>query len=399
MRAGTTLFILMICLLLMPSLAFAEFPSKSAYVGGSAGANLVVGDWEFGEFDDVTEEPISPSSSFLLKIRAGFHVFSWLAIELDFGWIPFKAGDEIRHALMFEGDIIIPFWDGVIMPFADVGIGMYLNPKEESGDSDFEFHFGLGARYMLTERLALRADVRHVLTDTLYSELAISSANIEIMVGVDYAFWVDKPVKSNDTDNDGVTDDVDACPSIPGELITKGCPDKDGDGIADGEDTCPEQAGDPITGGCPDMDGDEIIDSEDDCPEVYGAATYKGCPAPLPEELENFLGVLEGIKFKTGSAEIESESFPILSEASQILLKYPYLRVRIEGHTDSRGDEDNNMDLSRRRAQAVKNFLVDEGVLADRLEAEGYGDTQPIGDNETPDGRSRNRRIEFIIVE
>lgn len=104
-----------------------------------------------------------------------------------------------------------------------------------------------------------------------------------------------------------------------------------------------------------------------------------------------------GILFSVNSATIRPESTPTLEEMGTMLQQHPDLRLRIEGHTDATGDDASNLELSRRRAEAVRDFLVESwDVDPGRLEVEGLGETKPIDDNDTPEGRQNNRRVELV---
>lgn len=107
--------------------------------------------------------------------------------------------------------------------------------------------------------------------------------------------------------------------------------------------------------------------------------------------------VLVGVNFEFNSAKISPESYPILYDAAKTLLKNTDIRVEIQGYTDNIGSESYNMNLSQRRADAVKQYLQSKGVSASRLRATGYGESNPIADNKTAEGRAMNRRIEFKI--
>jgi OOP family OmpA-OmpF porin len=104
------------------------------------------------------------------------------------------------------------------------------------------------------------------------------------------------------------------------------------------------------------------------------------------------------VHFATNKSTIYSDSFAMLSEVADVLKARPEIKVRVEGHTDSRGTMKRNMKLSQERADSVKAFLVGKGVEPERLEARGFGPTQPIDDNRTSKGRENNRRTEFIIT-
>jgi outer membrane protein OmpA-like peptidoglycan-associated protein len=216
-----------------------------------------------------------------------------------------------------------------------------------------------------------------------------------------------------DSDGDGLNDSLDRCPSEAedkdGFEDANGCPDpdNDADGVLDGADRCPaaseDQDGFQDDDGCPDEDndGDGMLDPVDLCATEAetknGFEDDDGCPDAIPEAVKRFEGTLQGIVFALNKAEIRPPSRPTLVAVAQAMKSYPSLRVRVRGHTDNRGSSTRNQQLSLDRAQAVKDFLVAEGVAADRIAVEGLGDREPIDTNRTPKGRANNRRIEFRI--
>lgn len=119
----------------------------------------------------------------------------------------------------------------------------------------------------------------------------------------------------------------------------------------------------------------------------------------LKEEIKSEDFKFEGINFETDKANFLPESFPILIDALNILKKYPKIRIEIQGHTDSQGASSYNQALSQRRSDAVKKYLVNNGIDNNRLVAKGYGETKPISTNNTAEGRLKNRRIDIIILE
>lgn len=218
-----------------------------------------------------------------------------------------------------------------------------------------------------------------------------------------------------DTDGDGIPDDVDACPTEPEDHKdpdpNDGCPttDRDGDGIPDKFDKCPDEPEDKDgvqdSDGCPETDADHdgIPDAKDACPKEPGQADpdpkKNGCPKFIKLEGSS-VRVLQQVHFQTASATILPDSFPMLQEIVLLLQANSDIkRLRIEGHTDNRGNAAYNLDLSKRRAASVRQWLVDHGVASDRLESEGYGLTRPIADNDTDVGRAENRRVEFKILQ
>ncbi len=219
----------------------------------------------------------------------------------------------------------------------------------------------------------------------------------------------------NDTDKDGILDDDDQCPTDPedrdGFEDDDGCPDRDndGDGIYDDKDTCPmdpeDKDGFDDMDGCPDIDndGDGFLDADDACPNDKenrnGFEDDDGCPDEIPEEVLKFTGAIRDIQFKLNSDELLSSSFPILNEAADVLTQYPGIRMEIQGHASADGDDMHNMLLSQRRAESVRRYLVNRGIDPTRLTAIGYGETVPIADNNTQEGRVMNRRVEFKIIQ
>jgi len=215
-----------------------------------------------------------------------------------------------------------------------------------------------------------------------------------------------------DSDGDGIIDMRDTCPDTPGIAEFFGCPDTDGDGLRDLDDDCPTVAGLMVFQGCPDSDNDSIPDPKDDCPFAPGPLSNHGCPvkveiaAPVTapvvlqltaEEQEIINKVFENLQFETGKSIIKSSSFESLNNLAELMNKKPAFKLLIEGHTDNVGSDASNMALSKRRAKAAKDYLVKKGVDASRITSNGYGESKPVATNDTPEGRQKNRRVEFTI--
>jgi len=203
-----------------------------------------------------------------------------------------------------------------------------------------------------------------------------------------------------DTDGDGIRDEEDACPAVKGPNENKGCPyqDTDNDGIADKDDECPSIAGEKVFNGCPDTDGDGISDKYDVCPTIKGVAENKGCPEIKKEEQEVLKRAFDNLEFETGKAIIRSSSLVSLEELASVLKKRPEFMLYLAGHTDNVGNPQANMNLSKNRTLAVKNYLVKLGVEANRIKAEWFGQTKPIAPNNTAEGKQKNRRVEMSII-
>ncbi|MCR9263706.1 MAG: OmpA family protein [Flavobacteriaceae bacterium] len=203
-----------------------------------------------------------------------------------------------------------------------------------------------------------------------------------------------------DSDGDGVADKDDACPSTPGLPALAGCPDTDGDGVADKDDACPNEAGPAENKGCPwpDSDGDGVLDKDDQCPEIAGTVANNGCPEVTEEVQKQLNDYARTILFDTGKSSIKAESTSVMVDIIQILNEYPNAKFTVEGHTDSVGSEKLNQELSEKRANSVRDFLIDKGISSSRLTAIGYGEAKPIATNNTRAGRAQNRRVEINLV-
>ena len=203
-----------------------------------------------------------------------------------------------------------------------------------------------------------------------------------------------------DSDGDGIADKDDACPNEAGLAALAGCPDADGDGVADKDDACPNQAGPKENKGCPwpDRDGDGVLDKDDQCPDIAGTVANKGCPEVTEEVQKQLNDYARTILFDTGKATLKTESVSVFVDIIKILNEYPTARFTVEGHTDSVGSESLNQSLSEKRANSVRDFLIKEGIAAERLQAIGYGEAKPIATNNTSAGRSQNRRVEINLI-
>jgi OOP family OmpA-OmpF porin len=171
--------------------------------------------------------------------------------------------------------------------------------------------------------------------------------------------------------------------------------DSDGDGVVDGLDKCPgTPAGRKVNAdGCEiDTDGDGLVDGVDKCPTVF-AKTADGCP---PAAVEPKTLTLEGVNFNYDEAVLLPEAAGVLDNAAATLKEWGDAKVEVAGHTDSMGSDAYNMDLSQRRANAVRDYLIGKGIAADRLTAKGYGESRPVAENETEKGRYMDRRVELV---
>lgn len=202
-----------------------------------------------------------------------------------------------------------------------------------------------------------------------------------------------------DSDGDGVPDDEDECPLVPGLKQFNGCPDSDHDGIPDNKDKCPYQAGPADNGGCPiaDRDHDGVPDAEDKCPDVPGTIANHGCPEIKKEIHEMAAQAAKDIYFDEAKATLKKSSYVSLNKIAKLMSEDKSLYLDIAGYTDNTGNNDLNITLSDKRANACRDYLISKGISAERLTAKGYGKESPIADNTTEAGRAKNRRTELKL--
>ena len=203
-----------------------------------------------------------------------------------------------------------------------------------------------------------------------------------------------------DSDGDGIEDREDECPNTPGLAEYNGCPDTDGDGVPDNEDECPTVAGPKENNGCPwpDTDGDTVPDHVDECPDVVGTVANNGCPEVTEAIRKALSSYAKTILFDTGKSSIKTQSAGVLNDIIGIMDEYPNARFSVDGHTDNTGSASFNLTLSKSRASSVVNYLVENGIDADRLDHNGYGEENPLDTNKTSEGRANNRRVEISHI-
>ena len=291
-----------------------------------------------------------------------------------------------------------------IQPYVLVGAGFQNEDSDlfPSG-TDGYLNVGGGVEAKLgNSPAALRAEYK---ARTIDGSIGRANDNI-FMIGLSYAFGGKKEksmptiVAVPDSDNDGVNDDADACPNTPPgfPVDSRGCAlDSDRDGVADPLDKCMNtvRGASVDADGC-ELDGDQdgVVDRIDECPESEAGVRVdvKGC------EIRDVIE-LPGVNFETNSDRLLPGANSVLNDAAATLAKYPDLVVLVAGHTDSAGDAGYNQQLSERRAETVRQFLVEAGAPSANLTSRGYGEQEPIADNATAEGRAQNRRVELQIVE
>ncbi|MBK9757948.1 MAG: OmpA family protein [Nannocystis sp.] len=378
-------------------------------------------------------------------LRLAYFPLRYLGAELEGALAPTTVAST--RALLFaaRGHLIAQLPLSSVVPFILIGGGLLGTRGDALGaDLDLVSHFGGGLKIHVHRNVAIRLDLR----GTVGSGHGTETRRVvypELLLGVS----VPLNLRGRDSDDDGLYDPgqrarpTDACPQQPGRLGDRGCPDRDDDRVPDpddhcpaepgqvdrrgcpslrdsdadgvydpgqvdipppGGDLCPALPGEPAHIGCPppDSDNDGELDSDDRCPdkaEVWnGYQDDDGCPDEIPVDLAAIVGTLRGINFAFMSDRITAGSRPALDHAAAVMRTYPSIRIEVQGHTDSEGEAAVNEEVSRRRAESVRQYLIQAGVPAERLRAVGRGGAQPIADNNSARGKAKNRRIELVLV-
>jgi outer membrane protein OmpA-like peptidoglycan-associated protein len=346
----------------------------------------------------------------LLKLHAGDHFAFTLGPEFNFMTVltdndKLSAKDDYKKTNVGLSGGLEAFPHGRVVFFGRYVLGLTDLDNRENHSTNMEYktsniQLGLKLRLFGKKEAPYRAAevVVPVRVDTDGDGLYDDEDKCPTVAGI--AKYEGCPIP--DSDNDGINDELDKCPNQAGTAKYEGCPipDSDGDGINDEEDKCPNEAGTAQYNGCPvpDKDNDGINDADDKCPDIAGPASNKGCPE-VPANVSKSLGMAgQGISFGTTNATLTPKSNASLDQVVAIMNENPGLRIRVEGHTDNRGDADANMKLSEDRAAAVKAYIVSKGISVDRVTSEGFGGTTPIADNNTTTGRTKNRRVEIKMV-
>lgn len=254
---------------------------------------------------------------------------------------------------------------GDVVPYLLVGGG---NQNYQYGPYDYDssiFNFGGGVKAFITHGLSLRTEIR------LINDLDEEQTNYAVGLGLSYEFGRKTgATKAKDSDGDGVVDTSDLCPGTPegSSVDANGCVvvlDDDKDGVPNDMDNCPDTS-------------------------IGAVVDAMGCYVIISETKE----VTMNINFANNSLEVPMSDYADIEEIANFMNQYPLTEVTIEGHTDDRGAAAYNQQLSQKRAEAVAKILTDRyGIYASRVKAVGYGEANPIVDNDTAENRARNRRV------
>jgi OOP family OmpA-OmpF porin len=303
-------------------------------------------------------------------------LFAYHADKLGLGFdLGYRWRDQHPADLPWGDEITLGPWVSYALTQAlSVRVEGYAEKEVSAnvGGADFPFEVLAGVDYA-TGNWDIYGGVSRGITD------GIGDPSIRILAGVRYRHDAPRHEGFEDSDGDGIPDKDDKCRNEP--------EDKDGFQDADG---CPD----------PDNDEDGIPDAQDECPELSGDRAHDGCPATTYVKIEDGKVYIFGkVQFGNNSAKIDRRSEPLLDQIAQALNSNPGVgNVLIEGHTDNVGDPRFNQKLSEERAAAVREELIKRNVSGDRLTTRGFGESRPIAPNDAPAGRTKNRRVEFVIT-
>ncbi|WP_435414585.1 OmpA family protein [Polaribacter aestuariivivens] len=308
------------------------------------------------------------------------------------------------------------------IPDADFGNNPSRNSKNDATSIYLSAQFGLKRRITKRIDLEFRTGMYFNYEDHLDAAISrkqdwetffVTSLGVAVKLGKKKVFTIwgdeggDKRGKFQiiDSDKDGVMDQLDIEPNTPAGVMVYGngkAVDSDKDGIPDYKDKCPLEYGPESNEGCPlniDSDGDGIMDGKDLCPATPGTVENRGCPkqeAANPSNINQQIALLAAsIYFDTNSDKIKSISFNTIDKIVSLMKEVPDVKFVIEGHTDDRNSDRYNLYLSQRRANAVRKYMIQQGIANERLEAKGYGESRPKFSNDNEGGRQLNRRVEI----
>ncbi|AMO67932.1 OmpA/MotB [gamma proteobacterium BDW918] len=347
--------------------------------------------------------------------------YSRFAGGLDFLYFPLGA-------FMLNADALQPYL-GVGVTYHEID---YETPTVTSNQTDYGSDAIAGFMYEL-DKVSLRGEIRYQI-DSIQRDLPLfpdddNFYTYAALIGISVPFG-EKPRPYNfDSDGDGVPDRIDKCPNTPRgtPVDATGCPlDSDGDGIPNFRDQCPNTppgARVNVNGCSIDDDGDGVPNDIDQCPGTPRGVPVnaQGCPLDsdgdgVPNKIDQCPGTLPGLKvnsrgcvisqtvalsgvhFEFNKSRLMLDSQTVLDKVAESLANEPDVNIIIMGHTDSVGSDAYNLKLSQSRAESVVRYLTRKGISESRQKAKGYGESRPVADNSTDEGRERNRRVELQVI-
>ncbi len=390
----------------------ATAAADTTVLGFWFGPRVYSDDARLGYLGDDAPADTDLENSIAFGVRIARPFFPWLIPEFELAVAPTQSTNEgmaaVADVFWMEPRIQLRFdlLPGKrIVPFVLVGGGapITLSSARQSFRTDItgEGYFGGGVRVQTFRGFAFRLDARVSFQPGVET---VVTPEIDVGVGLELQFG-DKPKRPG-----------------TGRIVKPTVLDADADGIADAADACPDRAEDADgfddLDGCPDIDNDldRVLDIADRCisvPESYnGFEDDDGCPDTVPAEVDALRGTVEGLIYGDGETVVRDSATPHLQKIAALLAKYPSIKVVLIGHTDDQEakqfaeqvegqpapDLDAlSADLSRARAESVRQALVAAGAAANKVEVEGRGSEEPVAENDKPRGRLANRRVEIKL--
>lgn len=386
-------------------------------LGAWVGPRVFASDTLLGFIPDAPAHP-DLGSSVTFGARIGHVVvFPWLVPEFELAMSPTsttaEGGAAAASVFWLEPRAHLRFELNAgkrLQPFVLIGGGapIALSSARRTFDSGIvgAGHLGAGVRYDTLRGFVLRFDARVAFVpgariSSSMEEDPYFGAEIDVAFGIELSLGTrakaveQRRLASLDRDRDGVADDKDACADRA----------EDADGFDDLD-------------GCPDIDNDldRVLDIADKCttvPEGYnGFEDDDGCPDTVPDDVEALRGTIEGLLYADAETAVRDSALPNIEKIAKTMAAHPSIRVVLIGHTDDREAKqfaepvdgqpapdvtELALDLSRARAEAVKQALTAAGVAASRIEIDGRGAEEPVAENDRPKGRLANRRVEIKL--
>lgn len=362
----------------LPALASAQDPAP--YIG-------LLGSYVHP--DQARQLEDGPGGQLLIGLPFSEHWSAELNLFAHRGDHDYDGGTDTAYGAGLDLRMTLGLSDWPVSPFLLAGGGAQYDDVPGSNETAGYANVGGGLLWRLggARNSALRLEARRVAEFT--DEIDPSHDRLydtRISLGAEFALAaapqpapVPAPAPAAapaDSDGDGVLDDADLCPGTPKGtgVDARGC----------------ALAPAPIK----DSDGDGVPDTADACPDTSRGLKVdsRGCAVKAQ------VLVLRDVNFEFDSSTLTAEARSILGSVVAGLRGQPTMEVRIEGHTDSIGSETYNLELSRKRAQAVRTYLTQQGIEARRLQSEGHGESRPEASNATKEGRAQNRRVEFHVL-
>jgi OOP family OmpA-OmpF porin len=346
--------------------------------------------------------------------RVARPMLPWLVPELELEMSPTSTnavgGAKSAGVFWFEPRLQLRFelWpERQIQPFAVLGGGAPVDlstaKKTFATSITGDGYAGGGVRFDTRKGFELRFDARVAVLPSQPGSSFGATAELDIGFGIEFHLGKSRRPTAEEL-----------------RLAQAAKPDRDGDGIPDDQDACPDRPED-IDGfedadGCPDIDNDldRILDIADKCPnqpETYnGYEDEDGCPDTVPPDVDALRGTIEGLIYAEGETVVHDSALASVKKIAKTMAAHPTIRVVLIGHTDdieakqfaAGGQQQVDLeslsaDLSRARAEAVKNTLVEAGIAQGRVVVDGKGAEEPVADNTKPRGRLANRRVEIKL--